>query len=721
MKKLFGLLALCGFASIVATVVGCHDMLNPGAEVEIFRDTSSLIGGTSASGDSGIGGGSGNGPLQSTGGHSIHWDAPRIIASSTRPVFVATVYGDNATSSEGRYADHDTPRDVCWFESDISPEVMWGLIPESLKTYSVLGIHANTRWNGGSSSGGWYNYMSKDETKDFYDEQLTICDQLQIPAMIVVMAARGSYNSGNYSFNGINPQDADKEWVKEMVAKHPSLKGFITSEHYWTGYGGGSPSDDVHHGNWLQTAVELDKTLLIHDKVFDTNNYFSDSDFRRYALSDGDDHLILGTKYTSAGDQHEAHSYAQGAWLTGVSHAYGGLIDTWSWAERGYGEPMTNSKDSYTDSGQYRYKSNAVTQYPGGVLASFMMQMYLNGATVFNFEAPWVVCGSQGLASTHMVDVIAPFFDWMVKNPAPSERDMRSLTKVFFTGSRVNPGNIYPPNFDPGNNDASYKSGRYGLVPFVSSNLFSSASEVESRLKALGGFNKAWGDKVVSSASKYSDNDWDAPDDGYYEDPSLPATRGGKGEPFAAIRDIGGYDTYYFYNTHLAGEKGAAITDEGEVQYARIPIGSEIQCDIENNSCSATKFMEVGLTPHTAVIVKRESASDLRVWMCNARLDTSSCPAFDGTKTNQGAGGWNDGRAGMDYWIAQNLCIGGNYTAQNQMYWMRDTKFYFDGASSVQVQLSDGQDGAATSIVSVSGTEVTVNSNGWIEFVVSVQ
>ena len=57
MKKLFGLLALCGFASIVATVVGCHDMLNPGAEVEIFRDTSSLIGGTSASGDSGIGGG----------------------------------------------------------------------------------------------------------------------------------------------------------------------------------------------------------------------------------------------------------------------------------------------------------------------------------------------------------------------------------------------------------------------------------------------------------------------------------------------------------------------------------------------------------------------------------------------------------------------------------------------------------------------------------------
>lgn len=56
MKKLFGLFALCGFAAIVATIAGCHDMLDPGAEVEIFRDTSSLIGGTSAGG-SGIGGG----------------------------------------------------------------------------------------------------------------------------------------------------------------------------------------------------------------------------------------------------------------------------------------------------------------------------------------------------------------------------------------------------------------------------------------------------------------------------------------------------------------------------------------------------------------------------------------------------------------------------------------------------------------------------------------
>ena len=701
MKKLWNFFAVCGLVLIAAMIAGCNGLLEGGAQAAIFRDSNSLLGGSSTTTSTGAGGVGGGVITSPSGGHSIHWDSSRIIASNTRPVFVATVYGNNATGDNGRYVDHNTPEAGHWFENDISPRVMWGLIPENLKKYSVLGIHANAPNNG-------QNAQNKQETKRFYDEQLTICDELQAPAMIVVMAARGGYGSSNYSFNGITPDNEDdKKWIKDMVAKHPSLKGFITSEHYWTGYGSG---DDPHHGKWLRAAATLDKTLLIHDKVFDSSNYFSDAQFKQYALEHGDEHLILGTKYTSAGDQHEAHSYAQGAWLTGVSHAYGGLIDTWSWAERGYGEPMTNSKDSYAGSGQYRYKSNGVTQYPGGVLASFMMQMYLNGATVFNFEAPWVICASEGKASTHMVDVIAPFFDWMAENPAPTEADIRSLTKYYFTGTRVNPGNIYPPTFDPGNNDASYKTGRYGLVPFVSSNLFATPEVVETQLKKLGGFAKASGAKVTSSDSKFADN-WDDIEDGYYEDPSLPKTRGGDGDTFAAIRNIGGADTYYFYNTHIGGK---VMTDESHVQYARIPIGTEIECDIENDSSTATKFMEVGLTPHTAVIVKREATDTLRIWMCNARVDTSTSPAFDGTKTGE----WNDGRVGMDYWITQNLCIGGSHTAQNQQRWERDTKFYFDGVTSVECQRVDGQ---SNSSVSANGTTVTAHSNGWLEFVVTVK
>lgn len=640
-----------------------------------------------------------------TGGRSLHWDNPRIIASNTRPVFVATVYGNNGTGHLGAYVAGNDPEALHWFENDISPRVMWGLIPENLKTYSVIGIHANTNESG---SGGT-NKMDKAGTRRFYDEQLTICDEIQAPAMIVIMAARGSSGSSYYSFNGIDPTvEEDKKWIKEMVAKHPSLKGFITSEHYWTYYNQGG--DDAHHGKWLRAAVALDKTLLIHDKVFDSSNYFSDTQFKSYALQHGDDHLILATKYTSAGEQHEAHSYAQGAWLTGVSHAYGGLIDTWSWAERGYGEPMTNSKDSGTG----RYVSNGVTQYPGGVLASFMMQMYLNGATVFNFEAPWVICASEGKASTHMVDVIAPFFDWMVKNPAPTEAEMRSMTKYYFTGSKVNPTNIYPPTFDPGNNDATYKTGRYGLVPFVSQNLFNGVEGTKAQLKKLGGFNEAMGDLVSDSGQKFGQN-WDNPSDGYYEDPSLPKTKGGEGEPFAAIRSIGGSDTYYFYNTHIGGK---SMTDESHIQYARIPIGTEIECDIENDICSANKFMEVGLTPHTAVIVKREANDSLRIWMCNARVDTSSCPGFGDNAPATGTQ-WTNGRVGMDYWIAQNLCIGGSHTDQNKARWERDTKFYFEGSlTSVECRRVDGQ---PNSTVSVSDKTVTARSNGWLEFVVTVK
>ena len=66
-----------------------------------------------------------------TGGRSLHWDNPRIIASNTRPVFVATVYGNNGTGHLGAYVAGNDPEALHWFENDISPRVMWGLIPEN--------------------------------------------------------------------------------------------------------------------------------------------------------------------------------------------------------------------------------------------------------------------------------------------------------------------------------------------------------------------------------------------------------------------------------------------------------------------------------------------------------------------------------------------------------------------------------------------------------------
>ena len=73
----------------------------------------------------------------------------------------------------------------------------------------------------------------------------------------------------------------------------------------------------------------------------------------------------------------------------------------------------------------------------------------------------------------------------------------------------------------------------------------------------------------------------------------------------------------------------------------------------------------------------------------------------------------------MDYWIAQNLCIGGSHTDQNKAHWERDTKFYFEGSlTSVECRRVDGQ---PNSTVSVSDKTVTARSNGWLEFVVTVK
>ena len=60
MKKLWNFFAVCGLVLIAAMIAGCNGLLEGGAQAAIFRDSNSLLGGsstTTSTGAGGVGGG----------------------------------------------------------------------------------------------------------------------------------------------------------------------------------------------------------------------------------------------------------------------------------------------------------------------------------------------------------------------------------------------------------------------------------------------------------------------------------------------------------------------------------------------------------------------------------------------------------------------------------------------------------------------------------------
>ncbi|MBR5579733.1 MAG: hypothetical protein IKW26_00345 [Treponema sp.] len=699
MKKI----SLILISVLVLSCFSCRDLMNG-----VFRNTHegvpTLIGNSNNDGESTNAG--------NWNGTSLFWNNSRIIVSNAQPLFLASIYKTNWSHHSQSY-DQATKSDVtnpANFEAGMTPEVLWNAIPDSLKPYTAFKIHYNDEGEGGSTV---------DTVKDFYDKCLTWCDANKVPALIVICAVG---TSGTHKFNQIDPTDeTHKAWVDSMVEKHPSLKGFITAEHWWNGAQSGAATVN-RHADWINYCAEKDKTLISFDGAGHTTNWFNNdrdtSDkLSTAALAYGNDHWIRCFKSTRGYWYTHTSSYMLGSWMAGISHAYGGLLDTWNWNSRSLGVNMTDQRQKGLNGTGYPN----IAQYPGGWLASELMLMYMNGGTVFNFEAPWHVQGNSGRTGDLLANTIAPFFEWMVKNPAPTEQDMRNDTRYWWRGVQndleavYNALNIVTHSLDSsggqgaaemGNNSQSnvFSDGRYGIIPALDRDLFSSDEEMEKHLRSLGGF--ASNDDVISSGTGSLD-EWNSITDGYYEDILVDNVKGkDKTVAFAGMRNLNGNDTYFFYNHNMfPGSDG----DSADIQYARIPLGNDFQTNIENNTCNATKFLEIALTPHTMVIAKKISNNSFHIYMNNSRIDTSNSVGNCGNISAR------------DAWFSENICINGVNTEANLQKWNRDTKFWFDGCTNVITNFIRGQNAPypVLKVTKESGSQLlTVTSNGWLEFTV---
>ncbi len=700
MKNFFCIL----ISILVLTCFSCKDLMN-GAFRNTHNGVTSSI--SSSTNTGGAGGSSG-----SWNGTSLFWNDSRIIVSNLKPLFLASIYKTNWSHHSQQYQEgtKSVVTDPNNFEAGMTPEILWNAIPDSLKPYTAFKIHYNDEGEGGSTV---------DTVKNFYDNCLTWCDQNQVPALIVICAVG---TTGTHKFNQIDPtNETHKNWVDSMVAKHPSLKGFITAEHWWSGAQNGSSTID-RHADWINYCEEKDKTLISFDGAGYATNWFNNdrdtSDkLSTAALAHGNDHWIRCFKSTRGYWYTHTSSYMLGSWMAGISHAYGGLLDTWNWNSRTLGVNMTDQRQKGLNGTGYPN----IAQYPGGWLASELMLMYMNGGTVFNFEAPWHVQGNSGRTGDLLANTIAPFFEWMVQNPAPTERDMRNETRFWWRGNQneleavYNSLNMVTHSLDSsggqgaaemGDNSQSnvFSDGRYGIIPAIDKDLFPSDEAMEAHLRRLGGFGGV--DDVISSGTG-NKSEWDSTTDGYYEDILVDNVKGsGKTVAFAGMRDINGNDTYFFYNHNMfPGTNG----DIDNVQYVRIPLGNDQETNIENNSCSASKFLEIALTPHTMIIAKKTSDTSFHIYMNNSRIDTSGAVGNCGSITTR------------DAWFKENICIGGANTEANLLTWKRDTKFWFTGCTRVTTGLGRHQNSPAPTLnVTDDGSDklLTVNSNGWLEFTV---
>lgn len=644
-----------------------------------------------SSGSSGAGGGNGSSALK-------FWADSRLKPSNTKPLFIASLYRERFAAATGntfsRYNDDtfEVTNPVYW-EADMTPDVLWDLIPATLKPYTVMEFHFNDEGAG----------ASKNDAKGFYNKLLSWCDANEIPATIVVLAAG---TGGTHAFNSINPTDpTDKAWAEQMCQNHPSLKGFISTEHWWNG--GTSQNVSDRSADWIEFCANNDKTFIIHDGGPSTVDYAGrGTKFKNAMERYGKDYLIHSFKSTGRCFTTHINSYLVAHWMAEYSQAYGGLIDTWSWNNHGLGPAMQTAGGGRNKFGDGGYAN--IAQYAGGYLASELMAMYMNGGTVFNFEAPWHVYGNSGKASELLTEVIAPFFEWIAKHPAPTAAEMRSMQKYYVYGDNNTASSAYDTlgavgwaqfggyaggkeNYNAGgtknNGIRLIKTDRYNIIPYFYSADFGSANDALTRIKSLPG-----GENTVNVVNSVTKDDWESA----YGALTVSATKEvGKVEAFAGKRKISGKNTWFFYNWEMSSDANYDATGR---QVARV--------ELENG-----KELEISLTPYTSVIVEQDSNNSLRVFLNNYCLDTS--------------GLWKalSSRQIRNDEYAENLCVGGSKTNANKDRYVRDTRFYFDGYNNVSANIIKSQDYPVASVsTSTDGNSklVTVRSNGWVEFAVNL-
>lgn len=373
---------------------------------------------------------------------------PRMLVDAEHPLLLVSLYAN-------------TKHPAWWDNSGIpgvpmqghnTMEGVWSLIPEDLKPYTAIQLHADDYL--GHAWGGTGN---KENLQKFYEYHVAIAQEKGINLYLTLMTGGVPINT----FRNL----IDMDWLNNLIDNNSCIKGVVFAENHHNG-----DTDAVAQltAEYLELFSSKGIYLVLTD-IDDANHRMEkwfENDTLFKTAQKHHKYLVINSKSTSSSGYNTVRSFALGTWLSGLADNWGALTDAWAWYEIRYHklfEPVMNT--TYED-------VRRVYTFPETLFAMNMLQSYVNGGTVFNAEHPFYCTGVYDEASWVLKESIIPTMRYMIANPAATREQVKGEIKaVYHTDSYL------PTNFAEGlygtaqDNNLLQTSGRYRTLPVLSSKL----------------------------------------------------------------------------------------------------------------------------------------------------------------------------------------------------------------------------------------------------------
>ena len=380
---------------------------------------------------------------------------PRMLVDAEHPLLLVSLYAN-------------TKHPTWWDNSGIpgvpmqghnTMEGVWSLIPEDLKPYTAIQLHADDYL--GHAWGGTGN---KENLQKFYEYHVAIAQEKGINIYLTLMTGGVPINT----FRNL----IDMDWLNNLIDNNSCIKGVVFAENH---HNGDTNAVAQLTAEYLELFSSKGIYLVLTD-IDDANHRMEkwfENDTLFKAAQKHHKYLVINSKSTSSGGYNTVRSFALGTWLSGLADNWGALTDAWAWYEIRYHKlfaPVMNT--TYED-------VRRVYTFPETLFAMNMLQSYVNGGTVFNAEHPFYCTGVYDEASWVLKESIIPTMRYMIANPAATREQVKDEIKaVYHTDSYL------PTNFAEGlygtaqDNNLLQTSGRYRTLPVLSSKL--SAAEASA-------------------------------------------------------------------------------------------------------------------------------------------------------------------------------------------------------------------------------------------------
>ena len=380
---------------------------------------------------------------------------PRMLVDAEHPLLLVSLY---ANTKHPAWWDNSGVPGVP-MQGHNTMEGVWRLIPEDLKPYTAIQLHADDYL--GHAWGGTGN---KENLQKFYEYHVAIAQEKGINLYLTLMTGGVPINT----FRNL----IDMDWLNNLIDNNSCIKGVVFAENHHNG-----DTDAVAQltAEYLKLFSSKGIYLVLTD-IDDANHRMEkwfENDTLFKAAQKHHKYLVINSKSTSSSGYNTVRSFALGTWLSGLADNWGALTDAWAWYEIRYHklfEPVMDT--TYED-------VRRVYTFPETLFAMNMLQSYVNGGTVFNAEHPFYCTGVYDEASWVLKESIIPTMRYMIANPAATREQVKDEIKaVYHTDSYL------PTNFAEGlygtaqDNNLLQTSGRYRTLPVLSSKL--SAAEASA-------------------------------------------------------------------------------------------------------------------------------------------------------------------------------------------------------------------------------------------------